>query len=537
MLVAEKHRLGVIPEVHPRADELAFGRDDPRAIPDNVLLDKNGLSNFFAADGKTRNYPPYFNPLLTRNQEWYVDMIGELADRYKDSPAFEGISLRLMQWANPALNNLVNLDWGYDDTTVKLFMRDTSSSVPLGDADDPKRFAIRHAWLTGPGRQAWIEWRCRKIADLIRRIRDRVRLARPDLKLYINAFVNSEGLAPDFSSANGPTVASRLREGGIDPTLLNAIDGVVLLNAASRYGRREADALRRGYRDTLLDPSALGALRRKGEGGEFLTTQNYLEATDAIIPPDRLGFPSNTKRTWAGIVANPPGRLALERYAIQLAETDAVTLGDGGNGYSFGPPIVREFMANFRRLPARRFDDHPTAVDPVTVRSLADPGSYYLYAVNRERYPVTVKISLQKAVKVVSMADGKVAAISNGNLRLELPPYALMAYKANSDTRIATITTKIPEGERKRVERQIAAVERLANLSPLQTLLRRGPSEREHRSLQDAVREARKALGKGWLWRARTLLEHSALLAIYKRTDCYPPELRAGDSVADTCMD
>lgn len=535
MLVAEKYRLGVIPEVHPRSDELAFGRDDPRAIPDNVLLDKNGLSNFFTADGKTRNYPPYFNPLSTRNEEWYVGMIGELADRYKDSPAFEGISLRLMQWANPALNNLVNLDWGYDDTTVKLFMRDTGSSVPLGDADDPKRFAIRHAWLTGPGRQAWVEWRCRKIANLIRRIRDRVRLARPDLKLYINAFVDSEGLAPDFSSAGGPTMASRLREGGIDPTLLNAIDGVVLLNAANRYGRREADALRRGYRDTLIDPSALSVLRRKGEGGEFLTTQNYLEATDAIIPPDRLGFPSNTKRTWAGIVANPSGRLALERYAIQLAETDAVTLGDGGNGYSFGPPIVREFMANFRRLPARRFDDHPTAVDPVTVRGLADRGSYYFYAVNRERYPVSVDLRLAKSATVTRLADDKAVTMEGGRLRLNLRPYELIALKANAATRIEAVRIDLPEVEKRRIARQIAAVEKLADLSPLQTLVRRGPSEEEIRLLQDAAREARRALDRGWLWRARTVLEHSALLAIYKRTRCYPPELRDGERDVGTC--
>jgi hypothetical protein len=71
----------------------------------------------------------------------------------------------------------------------------------------------------------------------------------------------------------------------------------------------------------------------------------------------------------------------------------------------------------------------------------------------------------------------------------------------------------------------------------LQTLVRRGPSDKEARLLRDAAREARKALDRGWLWRARTVLEHSVLLPIYKRTGCFPPELRDGDREARSCED
>jgi hypothetical protein len=537
LLVAEKYRLKVVPELHPRADELTFGSAIDAAPPANLAVSREGKTNFVSADGKRRTFPPHYNALAPDNQEWYVAMVGELADRYKDSPALEGISLRHMAWANPALNNLVNLDWGYDDVTVTRFKKETGSAVPLGRSDDPNRFAARHAWLTGPGRQAWIDWRCRNIADLIRRIRDRVRSARPDLKLYLDVFGEQGTYTSSFSSEGGATLVSRLRESGLDPAMLNAIDGVVLLNASYSYGRREADGALRGFRDMLLDPASLNALRKPGDGGRFLSGSQYLEATEVIVPPGLLGFPADTKQTWMSAVTNAAGRHALERYAVELAATDALTLGDGGNGYVFGPPIVREFMANFRRLPARPFSDHADAVDPVTVRSLADSGAYYFYAVNRERYPVSAELRLSKSAAVTRLADGQPVTTDDGRLPLELRPYELIAFKANGATRIEAVRTHLPEAEQKRIARQIAAVEKLADLSPLQTLVRRGPSEKEIRLLQDAVGEARKALDRGWLWRARTVLEHSALLAIYKRTGCFPPELRDGDREARSCED
>lgn len=536
LLTAEKYHLKVVPELGARADELMFGRTDGVSVPGNLAKSRDGKTNFLAGDGKTRIFPPHYNALAPENQDWYVAMIGELADNYQDSPALEGISLRYMAWANPALNNLVNLDWGYDDATVARYKKETGSAVPLGRADDQKRFAARHVWLTGQERQAWIDWRCKQIADLITRIRDRVRMARPGLKLYLNVFGAQGVYAGSLGDAGSPSLVSKLRESGIDPALLIKIEGVVLLNSAYSYGRREIDGDWRGYRDMLLDPASLNALRKAGDGGHFLSSSQYLEATDVIVPPEALGFPANTKKTWMGAAMNPAGRHALERYAVELAESDALTLGDGGNSYVFAPAtLLREFMANFRRLPARRFEDRPEAVDPVAVRSLAAADAYYFYAVNRERYPVAVDIALDKAADVASLADGKAAPIDNGHLRLTLRPYELIAFKAAAATRIRAVATRVPDGERERVARQIAAVERLAGSSLVQTLVRRGPTEEEHALLSNVSRAAREALEHGRLWRARTLLEHSALLAIYKRTGCYPPELRHGDRGAESC--
>jgi hypothetical protein len=535
LLAAEKYRLGVIPELHPRADELAWGDSTAGAVPDNLLVDKNGRNNYFAGDGKTRNFPPHFNPLSAKNQDWYVAMVGELADRYKDSPALEGVSLRVMQWANPALNNLVSLDWGYDDTTVAQFKRETHSAVPMGSPGDPNRFAQRYSWLTTAGLQAWVNWRCSKIANLITRIRDRLRQTRGDLNLYLDVFAGGEAFAPSFSAAGGVTMRSRLREAGIDTGLLAKIDGVVLVNSGHSFGRREPDALRRGYRDTLLDPASISAMRGVDGRGHFMSTQNYLEATDAVIPPDRLGFPANTKRTWAGIVANPPGRFALERYAVLLAEGDALTLGDGGNGYSFGPPVVREFMETFRRLPAVPFNSRRDALDPVAVRTLSTPEGLWIYAVNRERYPVKLDLTLTGASRLSRLADGLPLTLADGRISFELKPYELLGIRAEKEASLGSINTEAPKEERDSLERMISTVERQSRLSSMGKLLRPKMGDADIKLLQDAAAEARKAFSAGHLWRARSVLEHSSLLAAYRKFGCFPPGLLDGGPEVDEC--
>ena len=52
-------------------------------------------------------------------------MISEIANRYKDSPAFKGISIRLMAWCFSGWQTVASIDWGYEDYTVDLFQKET----------------------------------------------------------------------------------------------------------------------------------------------------------------------------------------------------------------------------------------------------------------------------------------------------------------------------------------------------------------------------------------------------------------------------
>jgi Glycosyl hydrolase-like 10 len=504
LLAAEKNGLKVLPELHPRADELAWSGRSSAEPKSNLLISK---------DGKTSGgLPPLYNPLHPANQEWYVRMIGELADRYRDSPALMGVNLRLMQWANPALNNFHSLDWGYDDYTIELFKKETGSAVPLGDVKDTSRFANRYAWLMANARTLWIDWRCRKIAGLYTRISDRVRKARPDLKVYSSIF--------RWEPVHTPLDA--LRGAGIDPAMLREIAGIELINAMHAYGRKEADALATySARDALLDPRNLDLLSGAGRQGRFLTGANYIEITEAIAPPESLGFPKDTKLTWTSATANPAGRHHLERFALELAETDATLLGDGGNAYSLGQPALRDFLAEYLRLPAEPFSPRQDARDPVAVWERSTPDSLMFYAVNRERFPVSVEVDLSAGAKVSRLSDNSPIVLNGGRLRFVLEPYQLVAFRADSGVRIIAIALSVSPEDRDRVASQIRWFENLAREQGGRWF--RILSEEQKALLDETAKSASAALTRGHLWRARAILEDHRLLAIYRQLNAFPP--------------
>lgn len=522
MFEAERRRMAVIPELAPRTDDLGFGYGDGKAVPPSVAVSRNGHTDFYSATG-TRVTATY-NALSPTTQDWYLSLVGELADRYRDSPSFRGVSIRLMSWGNYGLNNLVSLDWGYDDTTISAFQKDTGILVGTNDPGSADRFANRHRWLMGNAREQWIAWRCQRLAQLIVRIRDRLRQARPDLDLYINIFDGGKRRdIPSFSRhsrANG-FVAS-LREMGIDPARLAQIPGVKLINAAHRYGRREANAEERGARDSLLDPIPLGSLVT-AESAHFLFAGEYLEMTSEVAPPATLGFSAATKPRWAGAHAALAGRKALERYAIALAEHDALSLGDGGNGYVFGSPEVAAFMREFSLLPAARFGDRTDAKDPVRVRELRGKTETTFYAISRVPFDSTLDVGLSAPARVTRLATAK--AFPNGrSISITLRPYELLVGHIEGAARIESVKTTIPQPARQIAAKQVEWIEGKARLS-LPTGAKSPLSEKDRQLLEDAASASRKALNEGWLWRAGSVLEHSELLNIYRKIAESPPNI------------
>lgn len=528
VLLAEKYGIKLAAEIHPRGDELSWGYARGATPPDNLLVSREGKTNFFAGDGKTRNFPPHYDPLDPRVQSWYLSLIGEIADRYKDSPAFDGVSLRYMPWANGSFNNFVSLDWGYSDRTIALFRQETGQPLPQGTAGDPNRFAERYKWLTTVGRKAWINWRCRKIADLLAHALERMRQARPDLKLYLHVF-NTNGNVPDppFALGSNGAAFDRLKESGIDPLFLRSVSGLVLVDSPYAYGRHSPDNVYLGNHDHLLEPASLSVLSDGGPG-RFILGMHYLEATDVVVPPQRIGFPASTKATWMSVPANPASRHALERYAIPLAVTDALMLGDGGNGYTFGPRVVRQFLSEYAQLPDQPFVDRGDAIDPVTIRTLATDDGLMFYAVNRERYPVETTILLNKPGKAIRLSTGQTLPSAGRSLTLELDPYELIVGRLDPGLEIASVASKAPPAEIGLVEDRLKWLQRLA-------ASKQPTSSAEKITLGTAIGAAADALKKGRLWRARTALEHNSLLAIYRRLDCYPPRLFATRPAQDDC--
>jgi hypothetical protein len=174
LLNCEKYGLKYMPEFYysqwylesKTLPEIAGNDQDFRAISCN------------GAKTGTNASPCSLNPLYPAVQKAWIDAMGELADKLRDSPAFTGITVRADTWGFRGEYTFASLYWGYGDWTVREFTRDTSIAIP-GEADgksndDPNRFIHRFEFLTGPEiKPKWVDWRVARILDYHTRILNR----------------------------------------------------------------------------------------------------------------------------------------------------------------------------------------------------------------------------------------------------------------------------------------------------------------------------------------------------------------------------
>lgn len=417
MLGAERYGLKIVPQVYPRADELLWPPRDRRSLDKRLLLSADGQQHLLQSTGEMVR-PPFYNPINADVRNWYVGMIGELADRYKSYPAFSGIDLRVSDWQNPALNNLVSLDWGYDAETVTRFFDETKLVPPAYldlSTDAPRAARLRHDYLVTQRRAAWITWRCENIRDLYRDIVARIHSARPDLRLSVSVFAD-RAWTPEM-----------MRELGIDLNLLRALDGVTIIDARLGHGAREAaPAWRRAQYSDFLSLEQLNALAgRDGYRPDVIAPMEYIEITARVAHASAVGLAPSAKEPRISAASEPPGRLALVRYATILGLTDAFMLGDGGNGYVFGGAAQAEFFREFRSLPRLPFERLRGVPDTIVLRQREG----LFYVVNMIDLPISIRIHLVASLSARRTVSGEKIDATGDVLNLELAPYQMMAFQ------------------------------------------------------------------------------------------------------------
>ncbi|MDF3059101.1 MAG: hypothetical protein K0R17_3316, partial [Rariglobus sp.] len=502
LLYCEKYGMTFAGEFHPEARELLWLENRDSASRQNSLRNNKG---------QLGEHSPLYHPLHPVNQEWYLGMLKEFAERYQDSPAFKGVSLRIMDWANPALNNFHSLEWGYDDYTIGRFEQDTGVRVPV-KADDPRRFGKRYTWLLNQEKERWIAWRCEKITELHWKIVATVRAVRPDLVVQL-----------------GSGDADR-REWGLDLKALAAIDGLELVQNLGTYGRRKTLLENQVQRDRLVVPSAPRVLPEAGGKPAYAFGQAYFEATEHVAPPQDLGYPADTPHGWMSGVVEPSGIHSVERWALALAETDARFFQDGGNAYTLGQPRNREFFRHYRQLPDIAFTARKDARDPVAVWSAEDGDGFWFYAVNREGYDVPVSLKLRANGNVVRPADRAVVEVKAGRLDVVLKPYELIVWRALKGSAIEGIRVMPPAAEVAKVRAQIEWFEELAKRIDAEGFPVRTSAWQRAFVTETAVK-SRAAFDLGQLRTARNYLEHHDLMELYETLKQYPPRLRDNGAV------
>jgi hypothetical protein len=434
-------------------------------------------------------YPPgpMFNPLHPTVPEAVIGLAKEIAERYARFPAFKGISFNF--W-HATILWFASLHSGYDDYTTGLFQKETGIQVPV-DAKSPERFGKRYEHLNFHCQPAWIEWRCRKIRELIRRIRDVVVAARPDLRVTLTIW--DETTVPQLlgwaSAATQlyarPTTAELYRNGGLDFRLYENEPGIELDlgcgNSRDRGGHppHPTDGVNTPiecacmYRDhDFLDAGTLNAMASQPRPGAFIFNcwveswgEHKWFAADpgdrqakelavmdgkpaegifrinSIYPPDGFWWDSQLRIT----PAFPGGVHFLEPYAHAVAEFDALRVTRGGLFLDKAhTEELRRFAAAYRALPRVKFETVGSTTDPVVARTLLHSGQRYCYLVNRDYYPVRVALEFTHSPgKVQDLGKGETLRASH-HWEITLGPYELRSFALARHVGLAGFTPKVP---------------------------------------------------------------------------------------------
>jgi hypothetical protein len=428
---------------------------------------------------------PIFNPLHPVVQEAVLGLVGEIATRYARYRAFKGLSFNM--W-HATLLWYGSLHSGYDDHTVSLFEKETAITVPI-DRKAPDRFSRRYDFLIFKCRPAWIAWRCHKVQQLCRRIRDTVVAARPDLRVTFTLW--TETMIPQLLGPIGvaqqlharASTVEMVREAGLDLDLFRDEPGIELdLHLEPQRDRGGWGALGAStpleqatmFRDhDFLDQTTLEAMHSLRRPGAFIFN-SWVEAwgkhkwfaceprdaqcrelavmdgkpaegifrINSEYPPDGFWWDSQLRITHAF----QPGLHFLEHYAHAVAEFDSCRITRGGlfldKAHS---EEIQRFARAYRALPQEKFETVGATTDPVALRTLVRDGKRYFYLVNRDYYETKVELVLDPPPEIVTDLATQEDLRVSGSWELVLGPYELRSLAVSPNVRVTGFQAKPPE--------------------------------------------------------------------------------------------
>lgn len=544
LLICEKYRIDFIGELSISGEQYLDKRFGGQGTPEDDNPQKPWLS--VSREGKTRpaeavSSLSYYNPLYPGIQDWAVEIFQEITERYQDSPSFKGLAVRLLSWTFSSWKAFPSIDWGYEDYTIGLFEKETGIKIPV-EPNDPERFSKRYNWLMVNSYQEWVNWRCRKIYQYYDRLAKILTKARPDLKLYINAF----GPTYDVKVERGMLLndperdwLKTIKETGIDPALYRN-DQRIVFSDSREYPAvvniRGEDsypvAVLHDWQDDSISIKEAGKPADDGtiSGVRFFT--EYMN--EYTYPHSWLGMEESAAGgTWnmvhMGGVQNPSGRGILARYALALFDGNIVFLTDGGGGYILGQPeYLREFMAEYRSLPAIGMKRHQNSGDSVALWSGNKNGKYYFYLVNRADYPVNIRLSIAGGSALKYLSTGKSATPSgDGLFVLSLLPYQLSAFVLAEGSKVTEFKVEAPEKIRTELSEWLSYAEKIVSgeITSEKGETTGNISLDSLKKIGQKLTEARNLYEKGRYWEAKQILQSHFLVRLYQVYGLYPPNL------------
>lgn len=539
LLVCEKYGMGMIGELHIPPNRV-FKRHMDKVFGGTATIADNGPHKPWLAVSRTGALcqdslnKPYWNVFYPGVQDWTASVIAESANRYKDSPAFKGLCVRLMSWVFGGWQTVASIDWGYEDYTIGLFEKDTGIKVAVA-GEGPDRFAKRYAWLMANAYDPWVNWRCAKIYAYHSRLAQILTRARPDLKLYLSTY------GPIYDRDYNQVLDWKdqgwnqlIKEAGIDTALYNNNPAIIvqsMVSYPSSSSRAKTPLEAAVTRDQNLDPGQFHATAHAAKGGGTYSVIHFdADSFEGdFCETKAVGFSEmkgNNKRPCGNGVINPAGVHCMERFAEAMAAGNVISISDGSHGYDQQQPqYLKPFIAEYRSLPVMGMTPVEVNADPVAAWQGVAQDRMYFYVVNRLDQPVEIALRFDGPAMPVRLATREPAGISNGSLGMTLAPYELRAYEGGAAAvKAVGVKAVVAASVGTELLKQIAFSEDLiSGRSQEFALIHLSPADLNQTA--GLLAEAKAAVAHNRVRTARAILLSAELTKLYEAFHSYPSGL------------
>jgi len=465
---------------------------------------------------------PGYDPLHPAREEYLRHRIARSLERYSDCPAFKGFGFSLAGHLVSEDFAYRSIHWGYSDYDIGLFEKDTGVKVPVGK-DDPEKYRKRFDWLMANKKKDWIDWRCRKIEEVLLRTIKFARSKRPGIKFHFlihhaTDFLYLHGAKYNRLSEKPGGILEMFRGKGFDLERL-ARHPEIVINAPFEMADSPVAAPRPG---PLKGPARIcsgaliyshleyasdkffGQIRHKENSALYSIRKLYPEFEKFSLPHFITGDARHGGHDLAGFA----------QALVWGDKQDIMTGGDANTALI--EPSLRGFLRKYRSLPGVGFTPYPgnAQLDPVALWSGKHESLNWVYVVNRAEFPVKVKVLWKGSQGFLadSVTGAKLAEPENGelSLNLEFSPYGLKTYFYPGSWKVLSVKRELPE---KAVN---DTVRRAIDIDNLLTVAETDYGEGYTKIARPVFRRMMKALENGRMMEGRDISGYPALRDMYR---------------------
>lgn len=515
LLVCEKFNIDFIGTFRPQylarsQSELLYEMQQQfKDFPDPKPYLQVSRTGLFQDGDYPLGYLGYLDPLHPVVQDNILKLINELVGLYQDYPAFKG--LNLTTWDRWQFIGFQSLNWGYSDFDIALFEKDTGIKVPAA-LTDPQRYEKRYNWLMKKHKERWIDWRCQKIEEFIKRILESLHAKRPDMKIYFDPLASDPAyqawMKGEYKHLLEKPGGYReiTRDRGFDLERLSKNPYIIFSGHKAGVPVMKTSYARFGSHMEYADRHKPTDINYKQNNGLYTLRQMYPELEKYQLP-------------WITTGDVREGKDQLAQYVINMANNNIRVFANGGTSNPANiDREVREFMRRFRCLPDVGFTAYPEniSLEPVALWTGTYKGKAYFYLANRADYPVTIDISWKAPRGVLENVaiNRAIATASQGEAEatISLGAYGFEVFSHPLTWKVQGIRRRVSENIEERVKRRLDEVKSICALA----LKEEGDSFKLQRA-RSFLGRAEATFKKGGIWTGNELCNALAFRTIYEK--------------------